>query len=165
MPLALFARLSLRPGKSWPVIPETKREDYPALVEDFAVLDEVVADAFHKSDLAALRNQNRYRNQQVLVLIGSVITSGLGGLQALLVEQRWPGIVLAVLGALLAVSSRATSELGAQKDYFVERVKAERLRALHFRFLSRTGAFAGVADREKNLRRAVLDIEMGKEPR
>jgi len=165
MALALFARLRLRsPKKSWPVIPGEERAKYPALAEDFAVLDEVVAKAYEKSDLTALRNQNRYRNQQVLVLSGSVITSGMGGLQALLADQRWPGIVLAAFGALLASSSTLTSELRAQEDYLAERVKAERLRALHFRFLSRTGGFDG-AGRVGNLRRAVLDIGAGKEPR
>jgi hypothetical protein len=165
MPLDLFARVSFRsPRNSPPVIPDEKRKEYPALAPDFAVLDEVVADAFHKSDLAALRHQNRYRNQQLLVLVGSVVTSGLGGLQALLSDQRWPGILLAALGATLAISSRATSELGAQKAYLAERVKAERLRALHFRYLSRTRAYVG-ADRVGNLRLAVIDVEAGREPR
>ena len=164
MPLEFFARLSFRSPRNSPsVIPDERRQEYPALAEDFAVLDEVVAPAFHKSDLAALRHQNRYRNQQLLVLIGSVITSGLGGLQALLADQRWPGILLAALGALLAISSRATSELGAQKEYLADRVKAERLRALYFRSLSRTRGFVG-EDRVGNLRLAVIDIEAGREP-
>lgn len=165
MPLELFARLSFRsPTNSPPVIPDEKRKEYPALAEDFAILDKVVSDAFHKSDLAALRHQNRYRNQQLLVLIGAVVTSGLGGLQALLQDQRWPGILLAAFGAALAISSKATSELGAQKAYLAERMKAERLRALHFRFLSRTRRYVG-ADRVANLRLAVIDIEAGREPR
>ena len=44
-----------------------------------------------------------------------------------------------------------------------ERVKAERLRALHFLFLSRTGKYAD-ADREAELQRAVVAIRFGKEP-
>jgi uncharacterized protein DUF4231 len=165
MALALFARLRvLSPKESHPVIPTAERARYPALAEDFAVLDDVVAKAFEKSDLSALRNQNRYRNQQLLALGGSVITSGLGGLQALLADRHWPGIALAVCGALLALSSALMRELRTQQAYLAERVKAERLRALHFRFLSRTGGF-GDADRVGNLRRAVLDIEAGKEPR
>jgi hypothetical protein len=42
-------------------------------------------------------------------------------------------------------------------------VKAERLRALYFRYLSRTGPYAR-EDRELALRRAVLAIEADKEP-
>jgi hypothetical protein len=146
------------------VIPAGTRQAFPALVDDFAVLDEAVGEAFRKSDLAALRHQNRYRRQQLLVLVGSVVTSALGGLQALLEEQNWPGILLAMLGVTLAASSKATSELGAQREYLAERVKAERLRALHFRFLSRTGEFAD-EHRNAKLRVAVIDIEAGREPR
>jgi hypothetical protein len=166
MALQLLARLpSLRsPQTSPPVIPAETRQAYPTLAADFAALDEAVGDAFHGSDRAALRYQNRYRRQQVTILVGSVVTSGLGGLQALLADQRWPGVLLVLLGGALAASSRVTSELGAQNEYLAERVKAERLRALHFRFLSRTGRYAG-GDRDVALRRAVLAIQSGREPR
>lgn len=163
---SLFARFpSLRaPSSAGPVIPAALRAEYPTLADDFAMLDRLVAPAFRKSDTAALRHQNCYRRQQVTILLGSVVASGLGGLQAVFAEQRWPGLLLAVLGITLAMSSRATSELNAQTDYLTERVKAERLRALHFRFLSRTGPFEK-ADRAASLRRAVVAIESGREPR
>jgi hypothetical protein len=166
MALQLFARWpSLRtPRASPPVIPAEARAAYPALAGDFEVLDEVLSPAFHSSDLAALRYQNRYRRQQVTILLGSVIASGLGGTQALLPGERWPGLVLVALGIALAASSRATSELGTQSAYLGERAKAERLRAVYFRFLSRTGRYAG-ADRNLALRRAVVAIQAGREPR
>ncbi len=162
----LFARFpSLRsPRSSAPVIPDETRQACPTLAADFAVLDQVVGPAFHDSDRAALRNQNRYRRQQVTVLVGSVVASGLGGLQALLTDQRWPGAALALLGVALAASSRATSESDSQTEYLVERVKAERLRALYFRFLSRTGQYADER-RDLALRRAVIAIQAGREPR
>ncbi|CRK59115.1 hypothetical protein [Alloactinosynnema sp. L-07] len=162
---SLFVRFpSLRaPRSSGEVIPVESRARYAALASDFAVLDRLVAPAFRASDLAALSHQNRYRRQQVTILLGSVVASGLGGLQAVFAEQRWPGLLLAALGIALAASSRVTSELNAQSDYLGERVKAERLRALHFRFLSRTGPFAE-NDRASALRRAVVAIESGREP-
>ena len=43
-----------------------------------------------ESDRAALMHQNRYRRQQVLVVIGSAVIGGLGGLQAVFPDQRWP---------------------------------------------------------------------------
>jgi hypothetical protein len=166
MALQLFARLpSLRsPRKSESVIPPGARESYPALADDLELLDTVVLPAFQESDLAALRHQNSYRRQQVTILVGSVVASGLGGLQALLTDQAWPGVLLALLGVALAASSHATSELGTQNDYLAERAKAERLRATYFRFLSRTGRYAG-ADRNTVLRRAVVAIKAGREPR
>jgi hypothetical protein len=166
MALQLFARWpSLRtPRTSPPVIPAEARAAYPALAGDFEVLDEVLSPAFHSSDRAALRYQNRYRRQQVTILVGSVVASGLGGTQALLPDQRWPGALLALLGIALAASSRATSELGTQSAYLGERAKAERLRAVYFRYLSRTGRYAG-EDRTMALRRAVVAIQAGREPR
>jgi hypothetical protein len=161
----LFARFPHLRSRitSQPVIPAEKRVAYPRLADDFDVLDRVVGPVFRDSDSAALRNQNRYRRQQVAVLVGSVVASGLGGLQAVFPDQRWPGVLLTALGIGLAASSRVTSEIGALADYLTERVKAERLRTLYFRFLSRTGSYAG-ADRETALRRAVVAIKSGREP-
>ena len=162
---SLFARLPrLRsPKSSWPALPAEKRAAYPALAADFEVLDRLVDPAFRYSDLAALRHQNRYRRQQIAVLLGSVVASGLGGLQAVFPDQRWPGLLLTALGIALAASSRVTSEVGALAAYLTERVKAERLRALHFRFLSRTGPYSDER-RETALRRDVVAIRSGREP-
>jgi hypothetical protein len=146
-----------------PVVPQDKRAAYPALAGDFAVLDELVVPDFQNSDLAALRHQHRYRRQQVLILLGSAIASGFGGLQAIFPEQRWPGIVLAGLTGALVLVSAATREVGALTDYLTERVKAERLRALYFRFLSGTGQYGG-EQRRIALRRSVHAITSGKEP-
>ena len=151
------------PAVSWPVIPDDKRASFTSLASDFQVLDREARPAFVEADLAALRRQNRYRRQQVIILLGSTALSGLGGLQALFTDQRWPGLLLAALGVLLAATGRASRELDDLKSYLNERVKAERLRALHFLFLSRTGKYAD-ADREANLRRAVVAIRFGKEP-
>ena len=151
------------PAVSQPVIQDKDRAPYPSLAPDFEVLDRLVAPAFAGADLAALRQQNRYRRQQVLILLGSAALSGLGGLQALFADQRWPGLLLAVLGVLLAATGRAARELDDLKGYLDARVKAERLRGLHFLFLSRTGKYANT-DREANLQRAVVAIRFGKEP-
>jgi hypothetical protein len=151
------------PRESWPVIPEAKRSDYPSLADDFVVLDREAAQAFRRADLAAIRHQNRFRRQQVVILIGSALLSGFGGLQAVYPEQRWPGVLLTILGIGLGALSQATGEQNTLSEFLTERVKAERLRALHFTFLARTGPFAK-ADRESVLRRAVLAIQAGREP-
>jgi Protein of unknown function (DUF4231) len=161
--LARFPRMRA-PSVSWPVIPESSRAGYPELAADFAVLDRVVAPAFTETDLAALRDQNRYRRQQVLILLGSALVTGLGGLQAVFPSQRWPGLVLALLGIVLAASTHFAREGAAQADYLSARVKAERLRALQFRYLSAVGPYAE-SDREIALRHAVVAIKAGKEPR
>lgn len=82
-----FPRLRA-PSDSRPVIPPDKRDAYPELAEDFAALDDQVAKVFTEYDEAALREQNRYRRQQVLILLGSALLTGLGGLQAVFPGQR-----------------------------------------------------------------------------
>jgi hypothetical protein len=166
MPVPLLKRFPrLRPqSDSWPVIKDDRRADYPALTEDFAQLDEVVAPAFARWDKAAMRDQNAYRRQGVLVLIGSAAVTALGGIQALAPGQRWPGLVLAAAGILLATSSQWARERDSLDSYLQARLKAERLRALHFRYLARAGSFADDG-REHALAVAVLAIERGKEPK
>jgi hypothetical protein len=151
------------PRSSWlPIAPE-RAENYPALVDDIAVLDRVVGPVFAESDREALQHQNRYRRQQVIILLGSALLTGLGGLQAVFPGYAWPGLLLALLGVGLAVVSNTVNELNALEHFMTERVKAERLRSTYFRFLSRTGLYAG-DDRVSVLRRAVLSIKSGEEP-
>lgn len=152
-----------KPPPSRPVVPPNSSVDYPALAEDFAVLDRDLAPAFQECDTAALRHQYRYRRQQVVVLLGSALVAGLGGLQAAFPHERWPGGLLAVLGVLLAFSSRMAKEQRTLDGYLNARVRAEALRSLYFRYLARTGSYAG-DDREFVLRRAVVAIKRGKEP-
>ena len=162
---ALFVRFpSLRaPRTSWPAITPKTAADYPELADDITTVDQEVGPDFRKADLAALGHQNRYRRQQVVLILGSALLTGFGGLQAVFPEQRWPGLVLGLLGALLAVLSTAVNELNALEGFMSERVKAERLRSACFRYLSRTGRYAG-PDRVSVLRRVVNSIRSGEEP-
>jgi hypothetical protein len=161
--LARFPRLR-DPAPSGPVIPPTARATYPALADDLDTLGQVVTPEFARLDGAALRDQNRHRRQQVLVLLGSAVITALGGIQAALPDARWPGLALAVAGVLLATSSRWAREQSNLDSYLGARVKAERLRSLYFQYLSRTGSYAG-EDRVATLRHAVLAIRAGNEPR
>lgn len=152
-----------RPPHSHPIISAAKREAYPALATDLVVIDRELAPAFEECDSNAMRYQHRYRRPQVLILLGSALVVGLGGLQVALPDQWWPGVVLAVVGVVLAARSRFAKEQGWLHNYLDERVKAEGLRSDCFRYLSRTGNCAS-DDREFVLRRAVLAIQHGKEP-
>jgi hypothetical protein len=145
------------------VIPPGLRADYPALADDLAVLDEIVTPEFARCDLDALRDQNAHRRQQVIVLVGSAVVTALGGIQALVPGQRWPGIVLAVAGVLLATSTNWAKERSSLDDYLRARIRAERLRAQYFRYLARIGPYAG-DDRTDALRLAVLAVRAGREP-
>ncbi|MEV4074067.1 DUF4231 domain-containing protein [Nonomuraea fuscirosea] len=164
-PPPLLARFpALRaPAASAPVIPAGRKAGYPALAADFEVLDRELTPVFERYDVEAMRDQNRYRRQQVLILLGSAMITGLGGLQAVLPEQHWPAVLVTVIGVALATSTRYARESETLDRYLAARARAERLRALYFGYLARTGAFAG-EDRELALGRAVLAIEAGEEP-
>jgi hypothetical protein len=151
------------PASSGAVLPPGLGERYPALAEDIDVLDRVVRPAFVESDRAALIEQNRHRRQQVVLAVGAAIMAGLGGLQALVPDQRWPGLILVVLGLVLAAVGNTAGELGSFQRFLDERIKAERLRAMHFRYLSRSGRYA-TTNRAVVLERAVLAVKAGEEP-
>jgi len=144
------------------VIPEEAGVAFPDLVPDLDALVRDVAPVFRDYDLQALREQQRYRRQQVLILLGSVLGTAFGALQAALPSEQWPGVLLILVGVVLATSSRWSGERASLATYLAARLKAERLRALHFQYLSRTGRYAG-ADRDLELRRAVLAVQAGKE--
>lgn len=164
MKVALLARFPRfrAPSKSLPVIPQEVRAAYPELSADFRQLDEVVLPAFEEQDLAALVHQNRHRRQQLFVILGSALITGLGGLQAAFPGQQWPGLLLAILGIALAASGRWARERMSHTSYLRSRIQAERLRAVHFQYLAAIGDFAGPS-RTARLRRAVLAIRRGKE--
>ncbi|MEV5891205.1 DUF4231 domain-containing protein [Nonomuraea fuscirosea] len=164
-PPPLLARFpALRaPAVSAPVVPAGRKAAYPALAADFEVLDRELTPVFERYDVEALRDQNRYRRQQVLILLGSAVITGLGGLQAVLPEQHWPAVLVTVIGVALATSTRYVRESETLDRYLAARARAERLRALYFGYLARTGAFGG-EDRELVLGRAVLAMEAGEEP-
>jgi hypothetical protein len=155
---------ALRPrAVSAPVIRPEQVRDYPSLTDDIAVLDREVGPVFAASDRAALVHQHRYRRQQVVILVGSALVTGLGGVQAVFPGQRWPGVLLSVLAALVAAVSVTVRELATLESFFTERMKAERLRAMYFRYLSRTGRYR-TEDRVTVLKRAVLAVKHGEEP-
>ncbi len=145
------------------MLPSGTAERYPALTRDIAEVEELVSGPFAESDGAARVHQNRFRRQQVVILLGTALVSGLGGLQAVFPDQRWPGILLVVLGLALSAVGTAARELGELEAFLAERVKAERLRSTYFRYVSRTGRYAG-DDRRSVLRRSVLAIRNGEEP-
>src|SRR5205085_1899641 len=79
------------PATSAPVIAPETAAAYPALAADIATADQVIGAAFTECDTRALREQNRYRRQQVLLIFGAGLAAGLGGVQAVFPGQRWPG--------------------------------------------------------------------------
>jgi hypothetical protein len=165
VPVALFARFpSLRaPAQPDVLVPPDVRAEHAALADDFALLDGALVPAFDDLDVRALHEQHRYRRQKVVILIGSALTTGLGGLQAVYPDERWPGILLALIGVVTATAAHLTHEGKSLDGYLDARVKAERLRGIYFRFLSATGPYVGPG-RGTRLEQDVAAVLLGKDP-
>lgn len=165
MTIALFSRrprLRLRLADSV-LIPADRRERYPALAGDLTTVDEVIAPLFREYDRAALRAQNSYWRQQVLLIFCTALTTAFGSVQAAYSHQVWPGVVVAVLGVLSAAVAGLGEERAAQRTYLEQRTRAERLRAMAFAYLGELPPFTG-DDRRMKLADAVADVAQGTEP-
>src|SRR5690348_362102 len=91
---ALFRRVpKLRAPSSDPLLPPGVAEEFPALGSDIAVLNEQLLPHFEKLDRAALRSENGFRLAQVVLIIGGLIATLLGAVQAALPTSAWAGIV------------------------------------------------------------------------
>jgi hypothetical protein len=150
----------LRP--QWPILAEKYQQQFPELEDDFRVLRDELEPVFAELDRAALAGQNTYRLVNLLLITGGAAATALGAVQAAAAGGRfWLGIAEAVLTGLLAPLAIAARSGKAHRAYFTNRLKAERLRAEYFVFLTRAGDYAGVPDDERagTLRSRVATIE------
>jgi hypothetical protein len=140
------------------LVPAEVQRKYPALVSDFAILDQELMPRFRELDNEALKGQNQFRLEQLVLIVGGAIATILGGLQGAFANTPWPGLVEGLLGVVLTVVAVRTRELRAQRRYLVSRVKAERLRGEYFLFLGRVGDYADLERRNRRLAERVVDI-------
>ena len=162
MVVALFWPLRKPPDPTALIGPGV-RVRYPELAEDLDVIDRHVADVFGGVDALALRRQSAYRRLRSVLIVGSALLSGLGGLQAVFPDTLWPGVVLLVLGVAVTCLTLLAEDDESLQAYYDARMRAERLRAVAFSYLARTGAFSG-DDRVTRLQRAVAEVAAGQEP-
>ena len=160
--ITLFKRLPMlrwRPRGNEQIVPPETQNQFPDLTSDFAILEQDLMPSFRKLDNEALRAQNRFRLQQVVLIVGGVIAITLGAVRAAHTDAIWSGIAEAAVAGLLTSVSFIAREFNEQKKYFSNRLKAETLRGEYFLFLGRIGNYANDADRAQNLIRRVADIE------
>jgi len=161
--IALFKRLPMlpwqAPEKIQEIVPPETRSQFPDLTPDFAILETELMPGFRRLDNEALRAQNLFRLQQVILIAGGVIATTLGAIQAAHTKEVWPGVAEAAVAGFLTSVSYIAREFNEQKKYFSNRLKAETLRGEYFLFLGRMGNYANDADRAQNLIRRVAAIE------
>src|SRR5262249_41409444 len=121
--IALFKR---RPILFWKprqdeIVKADDQKQFPALKDDFGVVDMQVLEDFRDLDNKALEAQNQFRWQQIILISGGVVTATFGALQAALSESKWPGITEGVIAAILAAVGVVAQQLGSQKKYYSNR--------------------------------------------
>jgi len=161
--ITLFKRLPMlrwrAPKEIQEIVPSETQSQLPGLTSDFAILEQELMPGFRRLDNEALRAQNLFRLQQVILIAGGVIATTLGAIQAAQTKEIWPGVAEAAVAGFLTSVSYIAREFNEQKKYFSNRLKAETLRGEYFLFLGRMGNYANDSDRAQNLIRRVADIE------
>ncbi len=136
----------------------------PALVHEYAadleVLGRHVLPQYLFEDREALRSQNEFRRDQVILIIGGVIATGLAALPA---TARWNGwsVIAAIFTAFLAAWASRSRDLASQERWRTSRLKAELLRSEYFLFLGRAKPYDVDGCRTRNLMRRVAEIRSG----
>jgi Protein of unknown function (DUF4231) len=90
---------------------------------------------------------------QILMIVGGLIATLLGSIQAAFQDASWAGITEFALIAALVVVFVANRKLNPREAYVDRRLKAERLRAECFYFLAYVGQYG---DRNEENSRALL---------
>jgi hypothetical protein len=139
------------------IVREEHWTDYPALSEDFAILDRELLPRFRELDDEALAAQNRFRREQLVLIVAGASAAVLGALQGM-VDDPWPGLGEAAVAVVLGALGTRNRELAAQDHYRHNRVKAEQLRGEYFRFLGRVDDYADERIRIQRLKRRVVEI-------
>ncbi|MGZ4604076.1 MAG: DUF4231 domain-containing protein [Kineosporiaceae bacterium] len=140
---------SLNRPEPTPIVDRDAADEFPELREDLNFLAEKLVPEFVECDLAALREQNRHRRQQLLLVAAGSTGAVLGAVQAAFDDVRWPGLLVALVALLSAVFAQRVQHGRALPRYLDERAKAERLRSIYFQYLVGAKRFTGVGRRQR----------------
>lgn len=136
----------------------------PALVHDYAadldVLGRHLLPQYLFEDREALRAQNEFRRDQIILIIGGVIATGLAALPAVLRGDAW-SVAAAIFTAFLAAWASRSRDLASHERWRTSRLKAELLRGEYFLYLGRARPYDVEGCRNRNLMRRVAEIRSG----
>lgn len=159
--LALFKRLPTlrwRPLYDQQIIAPSDQAKYSLFTEDFQLLESKLMPYFRQFDSDALRAQNQFRLEQMLLIFGGLLASALGAFQLAFTDAVWLGVLETVVAAVLMFISQRARIFKAQETYLTLRLKAELLRGEYFLFLGRVGVYADSQQRDQQLARRVTEI-------
>jgi hypothetical protein len=127
----------------------------PRLSAAVARADALVYPALTECDIGAQREQNRTRWFQVLAILGALLTTVFGALEAWQHGVWWPGVVVATLGASTSALTTIARRQGSQDAYLQLRLRAERLRSLYFKHVAEALTAPAADESEDELSRAL----------
>jgi hypothetical protein len=142
------------------VVPSQARQGASEFAGDFDILERELAPHFRQLNANALRLQNQFRLDQVLLIFGGALATVLGALHASLSSAAgWMAICESILAAGLSAVALHSQTTRAQERYFTDRLKAETLRAEYFLFLGRVGPYADEQQRLPHLIRRIAEVK------
>lgn len=163
--LARFPKLFWHPrvedewADDWPVVPPERVDEYPALRDDLTVWTEGMERRFRQLDHRAQLLQNQSWRQHVALIVGGLVATTLGAIQAAAAGGiEWLAVAQATLTGVLAGLAVLVRSRRAQQGYLTARLKAERIKSEFFLFLARVGDYAK-NDPRSRLQQRVDDIE------
>ena len=142
----------------WPVLPADADDNYPELIPDFKIWRDQLEQPFRRLDHEAQLLQNQFWRQQVTLIAGGLLATGLGAYQAATGGgNKGVAAAQAVIAGLLTGLTALVRARHAQEGYLTARLKAERIKSEFFLFMGRVGGYAENG-REERLRQQVEDI-------
>lgn len=142
------------------IVPLSSRQHYPAFTDDFTLLDAELIPFFRDFDRQALKSQNAYRWNSLILIISSALITIIGIMQIAFIDTSWIGIVGSVIALVAAVETTIASRFQDQKRYLNARLAAERLRGEYFFFLGRFDPYMHEHDRLQKLQARIATIKM-----
>ncbi|WP_420129089.1 DUF4231 domain-containing protein [Longimicrobium sp.] len=139
----------------------------PDLVHDYTadldVLGKHLLPQYVYEDGEATRSQNEFRRDQVILIIGGVIATGLAALPGAVPGESGDTVrvVAALAAAALAAWASRSRDLASQERWRTSRLKAELLRGEYFLYLGRAKPYDVEGCRNRNLMRRVAEIRSG----
>lgn len=128
----------------WQVVREEDPGNYRELSSDLTLWLEHLKPRFRRLDHRAQILQNQFWRENVALIIGGLVATSLGAIQAVL-GGGVVGLAVAqaVLTGVLAGLTVLIRSRRAQQGYLTARLKAERIKSEFFMFLARSGDYAG----------------------
>jgi len=161
--LSVFPRLRFRPASPPHPLTRSAVSRYPSLQPRLTEADKVIYPAYASCDEDAQAEQNRYRWLVVLSILGGLLTTTFGAVQAWLQSVAWPGIVVVTLGAATSAVTMVARRQGSLDNYLTARIRAERLRSLYFQYLAKPPESSEAIHRQqlRELEERAAEIESG----